>query len=256
MSRSASFCIVRATISASSSSSSPATRIALSAPIASVERSCCCTSLGPIDTTMTSPSRALPAEAFSVRRSAVSTAYSSNWLSCQLAADWSSSLPLSLTFCSGSGTRLAVTRIFTVVLLRWCVIRARSPSMNRLPSCSAARGSSILALLPGCLTSQASAISSSAPNSARAKTYGIDVRCAARRCAALRRRRRRWCARTRRTSGWQYSRMNFDDWRSSTEMTSAMSRFCSTSSRCSLTMRLSRATAVDSVVDAPRAGWR
>src|SRR5205807_5701929 len=46
--------------------------------------------------------------------------------------------------------------------------------------------------------------------------------------------------------GVAYSLMNLDDWRSSTQMTSAMWRFCSTSSRCRRT-KIGRASCRESM---------
>src|SRR4051812_18563447 len=115
-SRSTTALTTRATAHASSAASSPPTRIARSAPIASTPRSCCWTSFGPMLSATTSPDRAPPLPA-SVSRSAVSTAYSSNVFSCQLAAA-RSILPAAIfNLCSGFGTRLHVTRIFMPVTL-------------------------------------------------------------------------------------------------------------------------------------------
>src|SRR6185369_3236835 len=115
-SRSTTALTTRATAQASSAASSPPMRIARSAPIASTPRNCCPTSFGPMLSATTSPDRAPPLPA-SVRRSAVSTAYSSNVLSCQLAEARSILPPPNLSLCSGFGTRLHVTRIFTAVTL-------------------------------------------------------------------------------------------------------------------------------------------
>ena len=68
----------RATTSPSSWSSVASTRMARSAPVASAPRSVVSVSFGPNVTTMTSPWRAFGVAPFSVRRSAASTAYSSN----------------------------------------------------------------------------------------------------------------------------------------------------------------------------------
>src|SRR4029078_7900995 len=71
---------------------------------------------GTTPTARLSPDRAPPLPA-SVSRSAVSTAYSSNVLSCQLAAARSILPPPNLSLCSGFGPRLHVTRIFMPVTL-------------------------------------------------------------------------------------------------------------------------------------------
>src|SRR6185369_17863776 len=115
-SRSTTALTTRATAQASSAASSPPMRIARSAPIASTPRNCCPTSFGPMLSATTSPDRAPPLPA-SVSRSAVSTAYSSNVLSCQLAAARSILPPPNFNLCSGFGTRLHVTRIFMPVTL-------------------------------------------------------------------------------------------------------------------------------------------
>ena len=65
----------------------------LSAPIASAERSCCCTSLGPSETTVTEPLASGGRRCLRSAAARPSTAYSSNWLSCQLAALRSRALP-------------------------------------------------------------------------------------------------------------------------------------------------------------------
>src|SRR3954470_8483172 len=88
---------------------------ARSAPMASRPRSCCPTSLGPMLTSTTSPACSPPLP-FSVRRSAVSTAYSSNGLTCQLAPERSTAPLANFSFCSGLGTRLQGTSIFTDAL--------------------------------------------------------------------------------------------------------------------------------------------
>src|SRR5687767_14187799 len=54
---------------------------------------------------------------FSVRRKAVSTAYSSKGFTCQLAPERSSLSPANFSFCSGLGTRFIGTRIFTWLFL-------------------------------------------------------------------------------------------------------------------------------------------
>ena len=79
-------------------------------------------------TTTTSPERSPPLP-FSVSRSAVSTAYSSNVLSCQLAAARSILPPAIFSFCSGFGTRLHVTRIFTSAIS----VEPGSDSANERP---------------------------------------------------------------------------------------------------------------------------
>ena len=92
------------------------TRIARSAPVPSMARSICSLSFGPKVTTTTSPRRALAFVPFSVRRSAASSAYSSNGLAFG-SRPVVSTLPcaesLILLRLSGSATRFTATRIFT-----------------------------------------------------------------------------------------------------------------------------------------------
>src|SRR5262245_12625125 len=88
--------------------------MARSAPVASAPRSVFSVSFGPKVTTMTSPRRAFVFVPFSVRRSAVSTAYSSNGFGFHSRPVVSILPPLTLILfaLSGSATRLMGTRIF------------------------------------------------------------------------------------------------------------------------------------------------
>ncbi len=105
-------CSTFTTTSESICSSLATTWIARSAPIASVVRSSFAASSGPIVTTTISPPVRALVSPFSSRRSAVSTAYSSNVLTIQDAPVRSMWPSLILAFCVGSGTRLTGTRIF------------------------------------------------------------------------------------------------------------------------------------------------
>jgi hypothetical protein len=116
-SRSTSALSARATSEPSSSLSLASTRNALSAPVASAWRRVLSVSFGPKVTTTTSPARVLGVAPFSVRRRAVSTAYSSKGLGFHSRPVVSMAAPpagiLILFALSGSATRFSGTRIFT-----------------------------------------------------------------------------------------------------------------------------------------------
>ena len=120
---STSFCSTRATASGSSAWSL-STRMARSAPIASPVRSCSCAVFSPIETSTTS----VPLT-FSFSRSPSSIAISSKGLITHLTLSVVIPTPSGAIFTtvSGSGTRLTVTRIFTLGVS----LRAAAPRQAR-----------------------------------------------------------------------------------------------------------------------------
>src|SRR5262245_24935602 len=112
-------------------------RIARSAPVASAPLSVCSASFGPSVTTTTSPRRCFGALPFSVRRSAASSAYSSNGFGFHSSPVVSTAAPeaaiLILFALSGSATRLMATRIFTGRDLRLRGPRIQAKNAGALP---------------------------------------------------------------------------------------------------------------------------
>src|SRR6476620_986113 len=104
-------------------------RSARSAPVASAERRLVSTSLGPSVTTTTSPRRVLGALPSSFKRSAASSAYSSNGLSFHsrlpVSTFWPPAPMRTLLALSGSATRLMATRIFTLLFSCYPSLRRR-----------------------------------------------------------------------------------------------------------------------------------